>query len=56
MVEGDVEVVRENQLGSMENLKKAKVKTELIKDIIMTALPVVVILLIVIVLLVRWLF
>jgi len=55
MEDDSIEIVRENRLGSTENLKKLKEKSDLIKDIIMVVLPVAFILIILIIILVRFL-
>ncbi len=54
--EDSIEVVRENRLGSTEQLKKVKEKSELVKDIIMVVLPVAFVLIILVIMLVRFLF
>jgi len=52
----DVEVINQNKFGSTEQLKQVKEKSTLVKDIILTVLPLVLIVLVLIIILVRFLF
>ena len=54
--EDSIEVVRENRFGSTEQLKKVKEKSELVKDIVTSVLPIALVLLVFIILVVRFLF
>lgn len=52
----NVEIIRQNKLGSTEQLKTIKERSELIKEILFSVLPVLFVILIVVILLIRWLF